>query len=195
MKGCAKDLSIVFLRPGELFLSNNRASAPVKVTTVLGSCISVILYNPRLKMSAMCHAVMPCCDQEYRCGKEIFLKKTGKCPFNCAEPNRYVNCVLNNMISHFRTQGAAIEETKVRLFGGADMFDYGFERTLKLSVGRQNIEMAKKIIKTEKMHLSKSDVGGLVGRKIVFFPKTGRVLLKRLNSTIKDAIIKASKIR
>ncbi|MDM8535507.1 chemotaxis protein CheD [Desulfobacterales bacterium HSG17] len=189
----AKEFSIVFLRPGELFFSA-KSTLPMKVTTVLGSCISVILYNPRLKMSAMCHAVMPLCEKRNRCEFEAGLVKNMKCPFNFSEPSRYVNCALNNMIGQFRRWNISPDETKVRLFGGADMFDYGPGPIRNLSVGSQNIEMAKRIIGAEKMKIAKADVGGLVGRKIVFFPKTGRVLLKRLNSTIKNAIVKASKI-
>jgi len=194
MKGYENDLPIIFLKPGQLFFSDKNMLDSLKVTTVLGSCISVILYNPRLKMSAMCHAVMPWCREEDECGIESLLGRNKTCPLNYSEPNRYVNCALKNMIGQFRRWGIAPEETKVRLFGGADMFDYGHSRSLKISVGSQNIYAAKKIIEAEKMHLAKEEVGGMVGRKIVFFPKTGRLLLKRLNSTIKNAIIKASKI-
>lgn len=196
MKGAAaiKDISIAFLRPGEVFFGDSSLKNDFKVTTVLGSCVSVILYNSRLNMSAMCHAVMPLCGKQDKCRQEFILDKNRNCPYNYSEPNRYVNCALKNMIAPFRRHHISPKEIKVRLFGGADMFDYSSAPRLRTSVGYQNIITARKIIEAEKMTLAKEDVGGLVGRKIVFFPKTGRVLLKRLNSTIKDAMIKASQI-
>ena len=45
----------IFLQPGEVVIS----TAPQNVWTVLGSCISIVLYSRRLKVSAICHAKLP----------------------------------------------------------------------------------------------------------------------------------------
>jgi chemotaxis protein CheD len=50
-----------------------------------------------------------------------------------------------------------------------------------ISIGRQNIEMAEKILLSEGLTLKAKDVGGTGGRKILFYTGTGEVLLKRLS--------------
>jgi chemotaxis protein CheD len=84
-------------------------------------------------------------------------------------------------LDSFNTRRCDIE---VKMFGGADMFSSDNSSREHKSVGRQNIETALKIINTEGLNLSASDVGGMGGRKIYFYTHTGEVLLKHLKSGI-----------
>ena len=45
----------VFLRPGDVTVGK----APAEVSTVLGSCVSVTMFAERLKLGAICHALLP----------------------------------------------------------------------------------------------------------------------------------------
>jgi len=165
-------LPVIFLKPGQLFLNEDKPVRPVKVITVLGSCLSIIMTNFRTGMSAMCHAFMPWCPGGRDC--------TGDCP----EPYKYVRCALINMLSLFQRQGIRGPEIEVRLFGGSDMFlPSGWESEESLlpqSVGRQNIETALSMIRTARLHLTEEDTGGICGRKIFFFPHTGEIRVSRL---------------
>ena len=68
----------------------------------------------------------------------------------------------------------------MKCFGGADMFSRPIEKSGLLSVGRQNSETADEVLKSEGLTLVTRDVGGLQGRKILFYTHTGEVLMKRL---------------
>ncbi len=165
-------LPVIFLKPGQLFFNEGRPVRPVKVVTVLGSCISLILTNSRMGMAAMCHAFMPCCAAG--CG----------CPGDCGDPYKYVRCALTNMTALFHRQGIRGPEIEVRLFGGSDMFIQGawaYEGSGSVqSVGRQNIETALSLIQSERLHLAEKDTGGRCGRKIFFLPHTGEIRVSHL---------------
>ncbi len=50
-------------------------------------------------------------------------------------------------------------------------------------VGQSNIHAVLKIIKAQHLTLTVSDVGGHLGRKLLFYTHTGEVLLKRIQSS------------
>ena len=63
-------------------------------------------------------------------------------------------------------------------------------RLLKLSLIRlQNIRFAKDYLRTESIPVESSDVGLIYPRKVNFFPKSGRVMVKRLTSLHNDTIV------
>lgn len=142
---------------------------PVRVTTVLGSCIAVTMFVGRLKAGAICHALLPVC------------KEMGVCRERCQNPYKYVECVVPEMIRGLQGYGAGLREIEVKLFGGADMFATS-PREGHLSVGRQNIASARRTVAARDLRIKLSDVGDRYGRKIYFFPHTGEVWMKRLGA-------------
>ena len=157
-----QELKTVYLRPGEIYIARDE---PTMVTTVLGSCISVSMFNRRLNVAAICHGLLPRCRD----------KKV--CDGTCFEGSRYVECSIRHMLSRFLSFGIHRSEIQVKLFGGSDMFE--LKSPASISVGKQNIEIAMKVIGDEGLTLVSSDVGGPLGRKILFHTQTGEVLLKR----------------
>ncbi|MDA8174509.1 MAG: chemotaxis protein CheD [Nitrospiraceae bacterium] len=152
-------LPLVYLRPGELAIFEERA----RVTTVLGSCVSVTMYCRRTGAAAICHSTLPECGRENMCAG-----------YFCANAFRYVTCSLRFMLSTFEAAGVSPGELEVKLFGGADSIGSAN------SVGKRNVSTALKLLKAAGLAVSASDTGDSQGRKIIFFPHTGEVLLKRL---------------
>ena len=161
---CIDELPLVYLKPGEMYIAQDR---PALVTTVLGSCISASMFSERFRIGAICHGLLPNCR-----GKQ-------ECDGTCTEGFRYVDCSIRQMAKQFDALGVLRGEIKVKLFGGADMFTPKDGGRASASVGRQNIETAMKVIMDEGLTLVASDVGGVRGRKILFYAHTGEVLLKR----------------
>ncbi len=157
-------MAVVHLGPGEAHLTD-RAEL---VVTVLGSCISVTMFNRRRSMAGICHSLLP------ECGRR------GRCRGECGEGFRYVACSVRQMVLVFDGHGIPRGEIEVKCFGGADMFARKSAGADLVSVGRQNILMAEKIIAGEGLTLRARDVGGLRGRKVLFNTHTGEILLKRL---------------
>ncbi len=141
---------------------------PAVVVTVLGSCLSVTMFHRRRGLGAICHGLLPKCSGQKECYGD------------CLEGLKYVDCSIQRMVRIFDRYKVRRGEIEVKCFGGADMFTRGIERPGAVSVGRQNIISAEKILHAEGLKLNVKDVGGLQGRKIFFYTHTGEVLLKRL---------------
>ena len=154
MNVVACSLPKIYLRPEELVI----AEAPSVTTTVLGSCISVVLYSPRLKLGAICHATMPS-------GKD-------------ENPSKYVDQSIRFMLDRFDKLGVSRRETVVKLFGGADMFSPTKSGTSRRTIGEQNVRVAMAALTHAGLEPVATDVGGTQGRKLVFYSQTGEVFRK-----------------
>ena len=158
----------IYLKPGDIYISDK----PAMISTLLGSCVAVTMFSPRLGAGAISHGVLPCCKGKKPCEDDEY----------CREGVRYVDCSIMRMLGWFMRNGVAREEIDVKVFGGSDMLSAP-ESTTQATVGQQNIAMAFHILEKEMLRVSTSDVGGLRGRKIIFSSNTGEVLLKRLRKT------------
>ncbi len=154
----------VFLKPGEVYVGEK----PAEVSTILGSCISVTMFSGRVRVGAICHAILPC----------------GGAP-DAPDGFRYVDISILYMLRMFERMGVRNSELEIRLLGGSDMLEC--TRGNIDTVGRKNIETAVRILKDKNLELSGSDVGGTMGRKIHFSPGTGKVLLRRVKGIIQEA--------
>ncbi len=157
-------LTIVYLKPGEIHIAEH----PAIVQTVLGSCVSVTLFSSRLSLGSICHGLLPRCPVK------------AKCDGNCTEGFKYIECSINAMIEKFRRFGIGISEIDAKVFGGADMFDVREIGGVAKTVGFQNITTALRVMQQEGIRVVARDVGGTHGRKILFYPHTGEVLMKRV---------------
>ena len=173
------DMTLVYLKPGEMHLT----AEPTLVTTVLGSCVSVTMYNPRLGIGAICHIMLPKCKCKENCSDDCMqcLRDAGNgCHRECDDSFRYADCSIPSMLKTFKECVVGPEELEVKMFGGSDMLSSRGRGGSIINVGKQNIEAALQGIEGEGLKLSTYDVGGSSGRKILFYTHTGEVFLKRL---------------
>lgn len=150
-----------YLKPGELCFCR----VPTLVTTILGSCVAVTMFHTRLGIAAVCHAVQPVCP---RLGME--------CPEHCMKKYHYVSCVIPEMLHLMTAWGAGSDALEVKLFGGAAVLTTSADS----SIGKQNIETARSVLKDMGLQLKARQTGGQHGRKLIFNTHTGEVLLKRV---------------
>jgi len=141
------------------------------VHTLLGSCVSVTMFNPRLKWAAICHAMLADPDLATVMG-------TVSC-----EPYKYVSIVVPTMIERFRTKGISPEEVEVKLFGGANVFGYKKGKRAGTGIGAENILRTRELLARYRLKVLGENVGGHMGRKIIFNTVTGVVWMKRLKSS------------
>ncbi len=144
-----------FLHSGMIFAHRER----YQVTTILGSCVSVCLWEPRLKMGGMNHYLLPLWNGE-----------------GLSSP-KYGNIAIAKLIQLVLELGAKKNRLQAKVFGGASTIVSS--RGL-LNVGDRNIMLALETLEKEKIPVISSDVGGYYGRKIIFDTKTGSVLLKAI---------------
>jgi chemotaxis protein CheD len=154
------ELPGVYLQPGELYL----ARSPSLLKTLLGSCVGVTFWSPRLGIGALCHGVLPRCPDGVR----------------DSEGYRYVDFAICHLIRQLEGFGALPGEVQVKVFGGADVLPVDIRRSSRATVGQQNCQIALEILRRENYCILTSDMGGLTGRTIQFDTGSGVVLVRRL---------------
>ncbi len=147
----------IFLKPGEVYVSKK----PAVVSTILGSCVAVTLFNARMRVGSICHALLP----KGRAGENGNLD--------------YVDNAVHYMIRRLLAFGIGREEMEVKLLGGADVIEC--QESSKVTVGQLNIQSALEVIEKEGIRLAVSHVGGKKGRRVRFYTDTGSVLLKPIS--------------
>ena len=155
----------IFLQPGDYFWGD----ADTRIRTILGSCVSLILWHPTKKEGGMCHMMLP-------------ARPNKRAPHEPLD-GKYGNEAWELFRMDLERTKTKPSEYVVKMFGGASMFDIdpmpGSNIHHKLNMGERNIEMAKKIIIENKLNLVSNNVGGTNSRRIHFDVWSGNVWLKR----------------
>ncbi|HOJ13704.1 MAG TPA: chemoreceptor glutamine deamidase CheD [Deltaproteobacteria bacterium] len=160
---------MVIIYPGEFHVSSKEI-----VATVLGSCISVCIRDPEAGIGGMNHFMLP---GDVR-SEEMFL----------SESTKYGMFAMEQLIKAITDKGGKQRNFQAKVFGGGHVLNF---RKSDGNVPESNIEFVRAFLKMEGIPIVSEDVGGYAGRKILYFPDTGRVLLKRLKSTIDSRLIEA----
>lgn len=158
----------VFLNAGDFHFHRVRPGEqkPLVLRTLLGSCVSVVLWHPATASGGMCHAVLPAptrpnaefdgnhCDGAMR----LFLRETQRLGF---PPQQY----------------------RAYLMGGARM-SMGLREPDKMSVGERNVERFRDLLKRTGFNVSAEHTGLSGARRIKFFLNGGRIEVLHGNQTI-----------
>lgn len=153
------------VHPGE----GRLVSEPAVLHTVLGSCVGVTFFVPRLGIGALCHPMLPRCHPNRRDGMTENNRR------------RYVDFAIRDMARQLDALGAARSETQVKLFGGCDVLPVALDN-VRPTVGKLNAETALRVLGEEGFTLAASRLGGEAGVNIRFRTDTGEVLLRDLGS-------------
>ncbi len=161
--------TMVIIYPGEFFVSPHDI-----IATVLGSCISVCIKDLKTGLGGMNHFMLP---GDVR-SEEMFTSASSK----------YGMFAMEQLIEEMIKKGGSKKHFQAKVFGGGHVLNF---RKTDGNVPESNIDFVRAFLKMEQVEIVKEDVGGYSGRKILFFPDTGKVLLKRLKSTVDSKIIEA----
>lgn len=156
-----------YLKPGECLFCQEAT----RVTTVLGSCISLTFYNPQNALGAITHSLMPCQNSPGEISQE--------------QPCRFVDISIEYVLNWFKKLHIPLKQLEVKLFGGARMFQ-STQQGVKdyLGVGEKNVQNALQTLKKYSLEVKVANVGGYRGRKLIFFSHTGEVWIKHLGKKI-----------
>jgi chemotaxis protein CheD len=145
-----------YLHPGTLFTSAQAHA----VTTILGSCIAVCLWDPVARMGGINHFLLPAWNGEGE-----------------ASP-RFGDVAIRELIIRTTAIGCDRRYMHAKLFGGACVLDAFQHR--KTHLGAQNSDLAKRILRQEGIPLVGEDIGGRKGRKLIFHTQDGTAWVKQL---------------
>jgi chemotaxis protein CheD len=144
-----------FLFPNDIYASKK----PTRVQTILGSCVSVCLYDVVLCYGSLNHYMLPWWN-----GDGIPSPKYG-------------DIALARLLEAMNSLGCKTENLVAKIFGGANLHQFG---SRGYDIGARNIATAERILTKESIKVIARSTGGLAGRKIVFCTNTNKVLMKYL---------------
>lgn len=153
--------------PGEFYVTMKEES----VSTVLGSCISACIRDKKLGIGGMNHFMLPSTTDIGAMGSS----------------NRYGNFAMENLINEILKNGGRRENLEVKVFGGGKILQN------MTDVGERNIQFVREYLQVEGIHVASEDVGETCPRKVIYFPFSGKALLKKLRSLHNETVITREK--
>lgn len=132
----------------------------VLVTYALGSCIGLCFHDPRLKLGALLHIMLP------------INMETGR-----THPMKYADTGIRETLKQLEARGASRARMTVKIAGGAKMFEIAGGSGLG-NIGQRNIESVNTILKRENIRLLGQEVGGKVARTLFFDVNTGQACVR-----------------
>lgn len=138
------------------------------IATLLGSCVAVCLYDPKLRLAGMNHFLLPSGNRRDINDDDVVLH------------GDYAMEVLRNAML---TRGASYERLVAKAFGGGNVVN-----AIKMAIGSRNAEFARQWLSREGIPLLAEDFGGAWSRKVVLDPLTGDAFCRRTAIQRHDAI-------
>lgn len=153
MHNMTLDMNSHYLYPSQLIIPKE----DTLVTTILGSCVSVCIYDKVKKMGGINHYMLP--------------KWNGLGEASHVYGDYSIDCLIKKMTA----SGSTKENLIAKLFGGSSRTDTHHR------VGQQNIILAKEKLANHSIKVVAENVGGESARKIIFCTQSGVVKMKYLN--------------
>jgi chemotaxis protein CheD len=149
------DARRAYLHPGHLLVSRE----PIEITTVIGSCVAVCLWDRDLRFGGMNHFVLP--------------GVVGGAP-----TLKHGEQAMNELILHMLNSGGNQRNLRARVFGGSCVIE-AF-RSSGNDLGSKNVQVARRVLAAHRIPIVQEEVGGTHDRKLVFHSAEGSVLVQTL---------------
>jgi len=172
------DCDAAKILPGEYYFS----SKDMVIVTVLGSCVSACIRDRVSGIGGMNHFMLPDSGSDENSPVSASM--------------RYGTHAMEILINELLKAGAKRENFEAKVFGGGNVLR-GFTA---INVGERNAKFVRDYLKTENIRITAEDLIDIHPRKVFFFPRTGKVLVKKLkvvhNDTLKEREIEyANKLK
>lgn len=145
--------------PGEYYVSRGNEL----IVTLLGSCVSACIRDPKAGVGGMNHFMLP--------EDGLDVSSAGTC---LSTSTRYGSYAMEHMINAILANGGRRERLEIKLFGGGKVMQS------MTDVGDRNIHFVRDYLRMETLSVTSEDLGGLHPRKVLYFPSSGRALVRKL---------------
>ncbi|MRW84285.1 chemoreceptor glutamine deamidase CheD [Pseudoduganella sp. FT26W] len=162
------DCQAAKILPGEYYFTNK----DMLIVTVLGSCVSACIRDRVTGLGGMNHFMLP--DGGGDNGSPVSASA------------RYGTYAMEILINDLLKAGARRENLEAKVFGGGAVLK-GFTA---INVGERNAAFVLNFLKVEKIRVVAEDLNDIYPRKVYFFPRTGKVLVKKLMQSHNDTLVK-----
>lgn len=134
----------------------------VLLTSGLGSCVAVSVWDADADVGALLHAMLPAA------------------PSPVATPAKYVDAGLDGMLAALYRRGASPDSVAAKVVGGSSMLDI----SVGDAIGERNVEAAERALDEAGVPLVAAETGGTSGRSVTFCPASGDVTIDRVDGEV-----------
>ena len=149
------DIKVVVIGPGDYYFGHGRT----RISTLLGSCVSITLWHPRKRIGGMCH----------------YMLTERQRPPGSTPDARFASEAFELLLYHIDIAGTHPSEYQAKLFGGSNMFTD--EAGRRMDIGPRNIEFGQRFLTGNSIALIAQHIGGSGRRKLHFDLWSGDVWL------------------
>lgn len=153
--------------PGEFYVSAQN----MVLVTVLGSCVAACMRDTVSGVGGMNHFMLP--------------QNASEQTSPCAPSARYGAHAMEMLLNELIKRGARRERLEAKVFGGGAVVP-GMQAT---RVGARNADFVLDYLTRERIALAAADLCDDYPRKVYFFPRSGRVLVRKLRNLHNDTIL------
>jgi len=147
-----------YLYPSTIFASRDNFN----ILTVLGSCVSICLWDSYASIGGMNHYMLPLWNGD-----------------GLASP-KYGNIACEKLLEKMFSLGAKKVNIRAKVFGGGEVIETNIKQ---FNIGERNIHFALSFLSDYNIPIISKSYGGNLGRKIIFNTNTGEVLHKFIDKT------------
>ncbi|HEY2247081.1 MAG TPA: chemoreceptor glutamine deamidase CheD [Bradyrhizobium sp.] len=148
---------MVKIFPGEFYITKKLDEVLV---TVLGSCVAACIRDSVAGIGGMNHFMLP----QHKSGAWGLDSRSA----------RFGNFAMEKLINELIKAGASRDRMEVKVFGGGNVTD------TSNAIGSDNAEFVLRYLEAEGLRCAAQDLGGVLPRRIHYYPSTGRVVRKLL---------------
>lgn len=150
----------IFIHVGQIHIG----FSPTEISTVLGSCVAVCLFDKYKMVGGMNHYLLPLWNG------------------NGLQSPKFGNVSIPRMVQSMMDIGCNPSNMEAKIFGGASININSSGEDFM--IGKRNALTAKEILADYKIPIIAEDCGGTTGRRIMMRSDTGKVLLKYSSSSM-----------
>ncbi|QGZ38725.1 chemotaxis protein CheD [Pseudoduganella flava] len=162
------DCEAAKILPGEYYFTQK----DMLIVTVLGSCVSACIRDRVSGLGGMNHFMLPDGGADQNS------------PVSASA--RYGTYAMEVLINSLLKSGARRDNLEAKVFGGGAVLK-GFTA---MNVGERNAAFVQSFLKNERIRIVAEDLNDIYPRKVYFFPRTGKVLVKKLMQSHNDTLAK-----
>jgi two-component system chemotaxis response regulator CheB len=152
------EINKVFILPGEYFISKQ----PHIISTLLGSCVAVCLYNPKHKFGGMNHYMLPTSPNNEKSGK-------------------YGDYAINVLLQFMERTVGNLAGLEAIISGGANVVS---NITAGTQIGPRNIEIARQTLQKHNIRILAENVGGTVGLKLHYQNWDNKLTIEKMDRNV-----------
>lgn len=160
------DCNAAKILPGEYYVTD----ADMALVTTLGSCVAACIRDTRTGIGGMNHFMLP---------------EGGEADSPAGASARYGTYAMELLINELIKLGARRVNLEAKLFGGGNVL----AGLTQANVGERNAIFAVDFLATEGIRVVAKDLLDEHPRKVYYFPRDGRALVRKLRSMRNDTVL------